>query len=198
MRILKQVSRIIRQGVSVPDALDRPQFRWDDLRFPATAVNPPGLASDPDFDTDNGGWLFAAAGTELIFLAAQMPHAWREGADIFPHVHWQKTTSAAGNVLWRFSYKWAPINTVMDASFTDVDASTTVSGTPDTDEADKHLITSFSAMNCSGKELSDMLMIKLQRVGGDAADTYGADARLLEFDIHYELDDWGSHLEFTK
>ncbi len=33
---------------------------------------------------------------------------------------------------------------------------------------------------------------------GDNEDTYGADARLLEFDIHYQIDAGGSVGEFSK
>lgn len=171
---------------------------WDDLRFPATAVNPPGLGSDPDFDTTNGGYLFDASSTELVFFAAQMPHQWREESTIRPHVHWQKTTSATGNVYWRMEYKWAPKNTVMDAAFTTLNVTSTVSATPDTDEADKHLISSFGDITASGKGLSDMLMIKISRIGGDAADTYNSDCRLLEFDIHYRSNSLGSVAEFAK
>ena len=205
---LARIAEFIEQGERIPDALFRTAKvgyntgaaarQWEDLRFPATAINPPGQASDPDFDTTNGGWLFAAVGTELLFLIAQLPHAWVTGRDLAPHVHWQKTTSAAGNVVWRLSYKWAPIGAVMDAAFTDVDASTVAAGTPDNDTADEHLITPFTALSGTGKGISDMLVMKLARIGGDAADTYGADARLLEFDIHYEVDSFGSNQEFVK
>lgn len=173
-------------------------YQWDDLRSPAAAINPPGQASDPDFDTTNGGWLFAAAGTELLFLQVQLPHSWRQGTVIVPHVHWQKTTSASGNVLWQFDYKWSPRGAVMDADFTTLQVSSTVAGTPDNDTANEHLISSFGDVSGSGKEISDMLVCKLSRIGGDAADTYGADARLLEFDIHYQSDYRGSAGQFTK
>lgn len=205
---LVRLSKLIQQGVRIPKALilaSRTGFntgikarQWDDLRFPASAVNPPGQVSDPDFDTTNGGWLFAAGGTEVLFLMAQLPHAWAEGTDLKPHVHWQKTTSAGGDVVWRFSYKWAKKGAVMDASFTDVDVTSVVSGTPDNDTANEHLITSFGALVATDVEVSDMLVIKLARIGGDGADTYGADARLLEFDIHHQIDSFGSNLEFSK
>jgi len=171
---------------------------WDDLRFPAAAANPPGLASDPDYDTTNGGWLFDAASTEVLFFQVQMPHPWREGTEIHPHVHWQKTTSAAGNVYWQLDYKKAPIAAVMDAAFTTLSTTSTVPGTPDNNTADEHLISAFDWIDMVGNELSDMLLIKLSRIGGDAADTYGADVRLLEFDIHYEIDGFGSGREFIK
>lgn len=171
---------------------------WDDLRFPASAVNPPGLVADPDFDAVNGGWLFAAAGTEVLFLMAQLPHAWREGTTLRPHVHWQKTTSAAGDVYWRLEYKWAPRAAVMDAAFTAMNATSPVSGTPDNDTANEHLITAFGDLAATGKAISDMLVMKLSRIGGDAADDYGDDCRLLEFDIHYVISSPGSVQEFVK
>jgi len=73
-----------------------PLLGFDDLRFPATAINPPGAVNDPGFDATNGGWLFDAVATEVLFLIVQMPHSWKEGTSIEPHIHWQKTTSDAG------------------------------------------------------------------------------------------------------
>jgi hypothetical protein len=172
---------------------------FEDLRFPATAINPPGAASDPDVEAASGLLLFAAGTTELVYALAQMPHSWSEGSGVFPHVHWQKTTSATGNVLWRLRYKMVPINEVMDAAWSaNDDVTSPVAGTPDTDTADKHLISSFTEIDMTGKSLSDCILFEISRIGADAADTYGADARLLEFDVHIEIDAPGSDLEFTK
>ena len=169
---------------------------WDDMRFPATAINPPGQASDPDYDTTHGTLLFGATGEEVVFLVCQLPHNWLEGSVLKPHVHWAKTTSASGNVFWRLEYKWWANNAVRDAAYTALDVSTTVNGTPDTDEAEKLLISSFGEIDGTGYEISDMLVFRLSRQGGEAADTYGADAELAEFDIHYQHWGEGTTLEF--
>ena len=173
-------------------------LRWDDLRFPAVSINPPGQVSDPDFDTTNGGYLFNPTGTEVLFIAAQLPHAWMEQSSITPHVHWQKSTSASGDVMWRWDLKWAPINGVMDAAWTTQTTATVLASTPDTDTADKHLITAFTDVDCSGREVSDMMVMRISRLGDDVADTYGDQARLLEFDIHYIVDGLGSEVPFDK
>ena len=183
-------------NLTVTDSFEIQDTYYDDLKFPAASANPPGLASDPDFDTTNGGYLFDAGSTELLFFAAQMPHAWKEGTGIHPHLHWQKTTSASGNVYWQLDYKMAPIGEVMDSSFTTLTTTSVVGSTPDTDTANKHLISSFDEISMTGKGLSDMILIKLSRIGG--SDTYGADARLLEFDIHYEINSFGSAQEFRQ
>ncbi len=170
---------------------------WDDLKFPATAINPPGQAEDPDFDTAHGGWLFDAGGTETVYVAAQLPHAWRAGTTLKPHVHWTKTTSASGNVRWQLRYYWWKKGEVV-SSLATINATTVVAAFPDEDTADQHLLTALGDMAAVGYGLSDMLTMRLERVGGHASDTYGADARLLEFDIHYEIDGFGSENEYTK
>jgi hypothetical protein len=175
-----------------------PYLVWDDFRFPFSAFNPPGAVADPDFDTTNGGWLFAASGTEVLYCALQFPHGWEEGSIILPHIHWQKTTSAAGNVLWRWEYKWSRIGEVMDANFTAIDASTVNIEGADDNTANKHLVTSFGDVETTGAQLSDMLMMKISRIGDDSADTYGADARMLEFDVHIQLSAPGSDGRTTR
>lgn len=167
--------------------------RWEDLRFPATAINPPGQASDPDIDTTYGFFLFAL--NELIFLQVQLPHAWKVGSTIRPHVHWMKTTAAAGLVNWQLDYRWAKIGEVMDGSWT-----TLSSETPSVSDGDtqyQHAITELGDISDSSGDISDMLVMKLTRVAA-SANEYGTDAALLEFDIHYEVDNVGSDKEFIK
>lgn len=168
---------------------------WEDLLFPAAAINPPGGASDPDYDATVGGWLFDATGTELLFIQAQLPHSWARTV-LKPHVHWQKTTSAAGNVLWRLEYRWARIGEAMDGSWTTLDTTTAI--VSDQDTADVHAISAFDEIPRTTEDISDMLLMKFSRIGGDASDTYGADARLLEFDIHYQKNALGSEYEYER
>lgn len=197
LNILHNVA--IEGDVSVDGEFTLENTQWDDLRFPATAINPPGQVSDPDFDTTNGGYLFDGASTETIFMIGQLPHGYKEATDLYPHVHWQKTTSASGNVFWRLSYKWARIAEVMDAGFTDIDQTSVMAATPDNDTTNEHLMSAFAAIDGTGTQISDMLVMKLSRMGGEASDTYnGADARLLEFDIHYEINSFGSASASTK
>jgi hypothetical protein len=173
--------------------------RWDDLRFPVTSVN--NLSGQqPGLEAATGMLLFDAAGTETVLGLAQMPHSWREGSAIIPHVHWSKTTSASGNVLWRVEYELVNNGEVaaLDYGTGTLDTSTVVGGTPDTDTANKTLISSFGEVDMTGYPISTLIFWKVSRIGGDSADTYGADARLFEFDIHYQLDSLGSQESFRK
>ena len=176
------------------ERLALPRATWDDLRFPATAVNPPGLASDPDWDGTKGGWLFASNATELLYIIAQLPHSWAEGTEIRPHVHWEKTTSAGGTVYWNLNYQITAIGGPRSAA---VDLGAYTSAQP-SDTADIQQITPLGPIDMTGYSLSCMLIMQLSRVHDNANDTYGADARLLEFDFHVQSDHAGSAGEYTK
>jgi len=170
-----------------------PDTLWDDLRFPSNAVNPPGLVSDPDVDTNDGTYLFDAASTELLFFMAQMPHAWKEGSAIHPHVHWEPMSTNGGNVLWRFSYQVANIGGVFSGAWTDLDVLDAGAGVLLT-----HQLAAWASVSMSGLTLSAMIKMKVSRIGGDGTDTFTADAKLLEFDLHYEIDAPGSREELIK
>jgi len=170
---------------------------WDDLRFPATAINPPGQASDPDVEATTGLLLFAAAGTELVYALAQMPHSWKEGSTISPHIHWTKTTSASGDVAWSLRYQIIGIGDVGSGTWSDADTVTT-SAITDNDTAWEHLLTPFTDIAMTDQTLSTCILFEISRLGDDSGDTYAADARMLEFDVHYQIDSLGSEQEFIK
>lgn len=173
-------------------------FQWEDLRSPATAINPPGAASDPDRDANTGFLLFDAGGTELVYVFQQLPHAYLEGSDVSPHIHWAKSTSAAGDVAWKLEYKKVNLNAVIDSSWTNLGFGTVSPGTPDVDTANHHIITGWDNVPWADGVASDCILYKLSRVGGDASDTYAADAILFELDTHVRLDSIGSDYEFSN
>ena len=178
-------------GVVYPDTF------WDDLRFPAQGINPAGTSAPPTVVTADpwaGTLLFSASATNVVVGTAQMPHAWKEGTDVEPHIHWCPTSTHTGNVAWRFSYQVANIGATFPATLTTagilVDAG---DGT-----TNKHQVHDFADIDMDGKTISCMIVWKLERVGGNVADTYTGTARFLELDFHYEIDSPGSAEETTK
>jgi len=168
---------------------------WDDLRFPASGLNAPGPTAAPDTDSDTGLLLFDDGSTEVMSGVAQMPHAWAEGTEIRPHVHWIQ--SATGNVLWQLEYRLIQAyNGTFPAAWTTISNATAVGTYPGS--GDYINITAFPAIDMSGFRISSMVIFKLSRVGGDASDTMTGDAALLEFDIHYQINAFGSRQEFIK
>ena len=166
---------------------------WEDLRFPAAGINPPGAASDPGRDTTDGRLSFSASATNVIAIQAQMPHAWKEGSVIVPHLHWSPTNTHGGSVYWRMEYKVANVGETFPGSFTPVNILAAGAGV-----SDAHQLASFGDIAMTGKRVSCMLLILLSRIGGEGTDDYNAACKLNEFDIHYQVDGFGSTLETSK
>ena len=167
--------------------------RWDDLRSPATALNLQGPTGPPTADTD-GSLLFAHNSTNQVAIIQQMPHAWLEGSEIRPHVHWSKTTDAAGGVVWEMRYRLVGFGDVA-SDWSDWIAGTLAGAA---DSTQKHRVTGFGPIDMEGETLSCILSFQVRRNHAAEADDYGANVRMWEFDTHYQIDSRGSAQEFVK
>jgi hypothetical protein len=164
-------------------------------------INPVGPAAAPVVDPNGEGWLFAGASTDNVaVLGIQINHDSIQGATtIHPHVHWRKTTAAAGNVTWRLEVKSAAVGGDFGAyAQVGTDVSTPIVVTVDNNTTTRHLITAFDAVPLT-VGLSTMLVFKLTRVASNTVtDTYAGDALAMSFDFHYEVDSPGSAAEYSK
>lgn len=142
---------------------------------------------------------FDAAQHDEVHFEVQMPHDWKEGSNIYPHVHWAPATADAGNVVWQLDYTWASINGTFGASATLTSAATAAGGTAWVHKMSNLLDgTGKNYIVGTGKTISSMLVCRLHRDAGQGDDTLAAAVSLLEFDIHYEIDTIGSRTETAK
>jgi hypothetical protein len=169
---------------------------WDDLRVPGLQVKIGASAPDLTAFLGAGNLLIyrfdGNATTEQVYFTIQLPHSYKEGSDITPHVHWSPINANAGNVKWQLEYSWANIDATFPA-VTTITATDAASGT-----AWDHQTIDFSAITGTGKTISSMLVCRLFRDPTDAADTYASDAALLEIDFHFEINTIGSRAILTK
>lgn len=169
--------------------------KWDDLRFPATGVQLGGQAAPPGVQASTGLFLFDGVDTaESIAILAQLPHAWRQGSNIKPHLHWSKTSDVAGTVYWSLRYKWFNVGEIPPAFSAPVAATLAV----DPEDTQAHAISTFGEIDATGKLISSLFLCQIARDPTNEADTYEADVLLYEFDIHYQVDSMGSEAEFVK
>lgn len=164
---------------------------WDDSRAPASTISIFGLGTDPSFDSTNIGYLFDSSSTETLYIIMQIPHSYKEGSNIRPHIHWEPTDTNTGYVTWQMEYKWTNIDDTEAVSFTTISIDSNGDGT-----AYKHQVAPLPEIDGTGKKISSILSIKLSRLGG--SDTYTGDALLKEFDIHYQINSLGSREEYIK
>lgn len=189
---------------------------FEDLRVPTSSTKAGG-SKEPTFAQlkDNGSgsqgvfidWFDKSLEEELYF-DVQLPHAWKEGTDIFPHVHWiPKTTGASGNfVRWGLEYTWSSVNELFgDTTIIYSDATSAATATVSGDAimtADKHHISRIgvgaTGIDGTNKKISSMLVCRVFRDATNGDDNYNYDAGLLEIDFHYEIDSLGSEEEYVK
>ena len=172
---------------------------WDDLRIEPTARNTGTKA--PSFALWKGGiYLYDfdnAVHEKEIFFTVQMPHGWREGSTVEPHVHWiNKSAGTAGHVVrWGLEYSIADIGGVFPAATTIYGA--TIDGGGVITAADSHLITDLGTIDMTGRKISAIIACRLFRSSSNAADTYTGTASMLYIDWHIQLARPGSRNEYS-
>lgn len=135
-------------------------------------------------------WFFRnGSGVEAMSFTVQLPHNWKHGTTIYPHIHWTPRTSGAGNVQWNLDYSWADLNEITPATFPALTTSTVIINGPFT--ANQHLLSDLTAGNTgidgTGKTYSSVLICRIWRDSGVAGDTYNGDAGGLSMDFHISL-----------
>lgn len=165
---------------------------WDDIVFEMTPLRAknPANASKPDWDSTNNGYLFPRNdATEWVYITAQLPHRYKEGSTIYPHVHVQQGRNE--QAVFKIDYQWYNIGSTVPVAATytmNTYGTTYVSGTIG------QLIKGAAGIAGTGKTISSILKMKLYR--DDNA--YAADMLLDQFDIHIEIDGFGSETEYSK
>lgn len=175
--------------------------QWEDLRFPAQGINPPGAASDPTRNNSTGLLVFSKSAINTVAGVAQLPHSWSSGTALSPHIHvWYPTepvTTTGDKIVWSLETKVVQINGAWDGS--SYDAADNVTHTITASTYGKHLLLGFTDITMTGvSSVSACVLWRLSRLGDHADDNYNDTATLIEFDIHYQTDSLGSREETAK
>lgn len=168
---------------------------FDDLRVPVTATKLYG-SKEPTFDlfVEDGvsshgvfTFWFDSEGEEELYFTVQLPHGWKEGSNLYPHVHWVSLKDLnETKVKWSLEYSWANVGAFFP--MTQIISSTTIYGPNIDPKAYQHFITDIGVIEGQGKKISSMLVCRIFRAAEDEDDTFSAEAGLLEIDFHIEMD----------
>ena len=178
---------------------------WDDLRFPASGSQLFSAAGRIDYNYDDCTLDLQDTciyPTDVLCYLPQMSHAKQLGSAIELHVHWLQNQNATPN--WLLGYRWINIGETAIA----VGSETLVKWTENAitySSGTIHQLTEFGSITKSVTDtLSSILQIRLFRDTTNVstlfagADPYTGDAQLLEFDIHFIKDGFGSNEEYVK
>ncbi|KAF0198406.1 MAG: hypothetical protein FD166_1459 [Bacteroidetes bacterium] len=185
--------------------MDNTATVWEDLRIPFNFGTSNTLATTwQQFVGVTYLDVFKPSGDDALFFSVQLPHSWKAGTNIFPHIHWTPMTEGSeddNGVYWELEYVWA------NNAETFPSTTTVISGVTTTPELvgdlvpHRHYITKLGppeGIDGSGKGISSMLVCRIARRGSNPADTYSGNAGAIEFDFHYQLDTYGSRQEYIK
>lgn len=167
---------------------------WEDLRFPMSGFNPAGSTAPATVDTNTGLLSFSGSADNIVGGIAQMPHAWRAGSIIYPHIHVIIPAANAGkNSRWKFEYNRANNNAAFENNY----ASYTTMGTITIPSTTSHYCwldpEGWGALDMSGYRESSMIMWRITRLAAsDVADDDTNALILAEFDIHYQVEKRGT------
>jgi len=164
---------------------------WDDIMMPVTSGRL-GALSKPDFNYDSVTVQFPFNdSTEILYFIAQLPHRYKDGTNIYPHVHWKQTEptgdASSDTVEFAIQYKWFNIGAAPPSSW-----SWELIGTPEisyTSGMLHQLTATASGIDGTGKTKSSVLLIKLKR---REAKGPLADVEVYQMDIHFEVSRLGT------
>jgi hypothetical protein len=158
-------------------------------------------ATAPAFTTYNGAlaaYEFVGTGgtTHQLNMGFQLPHGYKEGSDIVPHIHlFVPDNVTGGTIKFYLEYTWTNIDQTGAVS------PTTISGTLTRGASagiNNNAVLTFTTVSGSGKTISSMFMCRIYRDPADVADTFGASVWLKSSDLHFEKDTIGSRQITTK
>ena len=168
---------------------------WIDQYTPSSAINSSGAGTPPDWSTNYGGFLFDDVVDEDLLIIVNIPHQWKYGTDIYPHIHWMPMNTNTGNVKWTLEYRWTKEGEAESSSWTALTAKIVAAG----GTVRELYNTKFDSISGSGFTSHSVLTFRLIREASDTTnDTFNTDVLLKGFGIYLQIDGFGSEEKESK
>ena len=167
--------------------------QFTDINTPATRIRQ-GATAKPDFDTDDIGLLFPQNDpNEVAYILIQMKHEKKLDSVIYPHVHYIQAEVAQPTFVYYYRY-YNPDSEIPAGWQTGTTADGN-KGIFDYVTGSISQIATFPSVTPPANESVSALMdIKLFRNDNDVT----GDVLLKDFDIHIEMDGFGSDEQYSK
>jgi len=151
------------------------------------------FASYPPFDSDSLYYSFSVdtvgADAQILSFVIQMPHNWKEGSTVYPHVHFKYET-AVGTPVFLLKYKWYALGGTTEKGWKWVKMGTASATTDKT-----HQIVEYSAgISGAGMGMSSIIVCEVYLYSAGGTPPVNA----YQMDLHYEVDGLGSQTETVK
>ena len=165
---------------------------WDDLLVPFTE-SVKGSLPKPDWDATNYAFAFPQNdATEYVSFNFQMPHRWKEGTTVYPHVHFLQDQNQAPT--FKLDWRWFNLGASVPSFTTGYTMGTLLGNQTWSSGLLSRIVHGSGGLDGTGKTISSILQIKLYR----SDNLYTGDCLAVSFDLHYQIDSFGSASEYTK
>lgn len=134
------------------------------------------------------------------FAEFHIPHTWKPGTMMYPHVHFTILSAGAGTVRWGFEYIFA--RTQRSNAFTQYPTSSTTIYLEQVIAANSER-THFVVEAAQGQgipgtdlEVDGMILVRVFRDGAHVNDTFASDVFGITVDLHTEIDRYSTPFRF--
>jgi len=178
--------------------LELAEVVWNDINIGAVNLSLPA-SSQPDEvqyvdenGTNTGIYTYGFDVGEKVSAEIELMHDYKEGTDLYFHVHFQGAIAPTGTdkVRWQLTYTVAQMDQTLDAV-------TTITKEIDYDTQYKFLICEFDAIDGTNFKIGDQFMLTLERIAA-TSDEYAGDAIVASIGIHYQINTLGSRQRLIK
>jgi hypothetical protein len=136
-------------------------------------------------------WEFPTQDLREAFANFHVPHTWKPGSMIYPHVHFTTASNLAGVVRWGFEYTWARRHdSTGQIAFPAVQTIYVDFAIP-ANSADTHFVCEAPeglGIAGTGLEVDSMILMRVYGDGLHANDTFAASVLCITADLHHEVD----------
>lgn len=163
---------------------------WMDIVSELFARDASNCAEGDEYD-GVGVWRYDADVTRRMFVNFHMPHTWKPGTMLYPHLHFTVTSSAGGVVRLGFRYKFGRRHdSTGQVTFT---AANTLylNFTIPANSQDTHFVAEMPegfGIPATGLEVDAMILMTVFRYGDHEDDTFPAGIYAITADLHIETD----------
>jgi len=143
---------------------------------------------------------FIPGETREAFAEFHIPHIWKPGTMMYPHVHFSVLSSGSGTVRWGIEYMWARTNS-SNAFFTYPATTETlyIEQVIAANSQRVHFVSEAAqdnGLDGTNMEVDGMILCRLFRDGSHSNDTFNEDVFAITLDLHTETDRYSTPFRF--
>lgn len=136
-------------------------------------------------------WDFTDGDMREVYANFHVPHSWKAGTMIYPHMHFSVNSSNSGTIRWGFEYSWARRHDSTGQIVFPASSTITLDFEVPANSEYKHFVAEVpqgQGIVGTGLEVDAMILMRIYRDGGSAADTFAGSAFGITADLHIEVD----------